>query len=123
MKRTVLAVVAGFFAWWVVATVLDRALRLSWPLYAQALPTLSFSVGMLAARLAEGVLSTLAAGAVAAWVGRGVPAAAIATGVLLLVFFVPTHAMLWSHFPVWYHLTFLGSLLPVTLLGARARAR
>ena len=26
--------------------------------------------------------------------------------------------MIWNKFPVWYHLTFLLSLLPLTLLGA-----
>ncbi len=126
MKRTVLAAVAAFAAWFVVATVLDRAHRLAWPRYADvlvssggSLPAVSFSLGMLGARLVEGAASTIAAGAVVAWIGRRSGAAAIATGVLLLLLFVPTHAMLWHRFPIGYHLVFLGSLLPLTLLGAR----
>jgi hypothetical protein len=119
VKRKILAAVAGFAAWFVVATVLDRALRLAWPRYAEVLPSLSFSLGMLVARLVEGAASTIAAGAVAAWIARRDRAAAVATGALLLLLFVPTHAMLWNRFPVWYHLVFLGSLLPLTLLGAR----
>ncbi len=124
MKKSlnlVLAALAGFFAWWIVATVLDRALRLAWPGYALAFPTFTFSLGMLLARLVEGALCTLAAGAVAAWIGRrsSFRGAAVAMAALLLLFFVPAHAMIWSHFPVWYHLTFLGSLAPLTLLGAR----
>jgi uncharacterized protein (DUF983 family) len=117
----VLAAVAGFFTWWIVATVLDRALRLAWPEYAVAVPTMTFSLSMLLARLVEGALCTLAAGALAAWIGRASSSrrAAVAMAALLLLFFVPTHAMIWSHFPVWYHLTFLGSLAPLTLLGAR----
>jgi hypothetical protein len=119
MKRKLLAAVAGFVAWFVVATVLDRALRLAWPGYAEGLPTFSFTLGMLAARLAEGAASTVAAGVVGAWIGRRDVAPAIGAGVLLLLLFVPTHAMLWSRFPIWYHLSFLGSLVPLTLLGAR----
>jgi hypothetical protein len=119
VKRKILAAVAAFAAWFVLATVLDRALRLAWPRYAEVLPTLSFSLGMLVARLVEGAASTIAAGAVAAWIARRGRDAAVATGVLLLLLFVPTHAMLWTRFPVWYHLVFLGSLLPLTLLGAR----
>jgi hypothetical protein len=37
---------------------------------------------------------------------------------LLLVFFVPIHAMLWDKFPAWYHLVFLASLVGFTWLGA-----
>ena len=127
MKKSamiVIAAVAGFFAWWIVATVLDRALRLAWPAYAVAFPTFTFSLGMLLARLVEGALCTIAAGAVAAWMGRRSSSrrAAVAMAALLLLFFVPTHAMIWSHFPVWYHLTFLGSLAPLTLFGARLGA-
>jgi hypothetical protein len=36
----------------------------------------------------------------------------------LLALFIPNHYLLWDKFPVWYHLTFLVSLLPLTLLGA-----
>ena len=40
-------------------------------------------------------------------------------GVLLLVAFIPQHVMLWDKFPLWYHLTFLLSLVPLTYLGSR----
>jgi hypothetical protein len=38
-------------------------------------------------------------------------------GVILLIAFIPQHVMLWNTFPVWYHLTFLLSLVPLTYLG------
>ena len=38
-------------------------------------------------------------------------------GVLLLIGFIPVHISLWDRFPVWYHLTFLLSLVPLTYLG------
>ena len=40
-------------------------------------------------------------------------------GVLLLVVFIPQHVMLWDKFPVWYHLTFLASLVPLAYLGGK----
>jgi hypothetical protein len=40
-------------------------------------------------------------------------------GVFLLLMFIPQHIMLWDRFPIWYHLTFLLSLVPLTFLGAR----
>jgi hypothetical protein len=123
MTRKILGPLGAFVAWWAVATVLDRSLRLAWPEYAVAFPTLAFTLGMRVARLVEGAVCTLASGAVAAWISRRSSGAAVATGVLLLVFFVPTHAMIWSRFPVWYHVVFLCSLLPLTMLGARATGR
>ena len=37
---------------------------------------------------------------------------------LILALFVPVHVSLWSTFPVWYHLVFLGSLVPLVILGS-----
>jgi uncharacterized protein (DUF983 family) len=31
--------------------------------------------------------------------------------------FIPQHIALWHTFPIWYHLTFLLSLVPLTYLG------
>jgi hypothetical protein len=45
--------------------------------------------------------------------------ALLMTGAILLVAFVPVHLGLWDKFPVWYHLTFLLSLVPLIYLGGR----
>jgi hypothetical protein len=42
-------------------------------------------------------------------------------GLILLVMFIPQHIMLWNKFPVWYHLTFLLSLVPLAYLGGAIR--
>ena len=47
----------------------------------------------------------------------------VAPGILLLVAFIPQHIMLWEKFPIWYHLTFLLSLVPLTYLGGWAISR
>ena len=67
--------------------------------------------------------SNLGAGFVAAWISRGRKKAATLTGIALLGLFIPNHYLLWDKFPVWYHLTFLVSLLPLTLLGAALNRR
>ena len=41
------------------------------------------------------------------------------TGALLLVMFIPQHISLWDKFPIWYHLTFLTSLVPLAVVGGR----
>jgi hypothetical protein len=39
-------------------------------------------------------------------------------GSVVLAMFVPLHIAIWSKFPVWYHLTFLLTIIPAVLVGA-----
>jgi hypothetical protein len=40
---------------------------------------------------------------------------------LLFAFGVFIQAQYWSRIPLWYHLIFLGLLIPMTYLGAKTR--
>ena len=121
--KTVGVVIAALITWFLVATVLNLALRAWWPHYHEAEIAFNFSLGMKLVRLALGALSSLAAGFVAASIGNGRMRAAMLTGIVLLGLFIPGHYRIWDKFPVWYHLTFLVSLLPLTLLGAALNRR
>ena len=112
------AVITALVTWFFVATVVNLALRALWPHYHEAEIAFNFTFAMKFARLVLGAISTLGAGFVAAWIGNGRFRAAPLTGIVLLGLFIPNHYLLWGKFPVWYHLTFLVSLLPLTLLGA-----
>jgi hypothetical protein len=123
MRLKILAVVLAVVTWALVASVCDRLLRVAWPEYATALPAFAFSLSMLLARLAEGAAATIAAGYVVAAVAKGHRPTALAAGIVLLLFFVPTHALLWDRFPAWYHAVFLLSLVPLMMLASVGRAR
>jgi hypothetical protein len=119
MWRKVGAFTAGFFAWGGVGLLGFIALRAAWPEYAAAEPSGAFSLSMQLWRLSIGALCSIAAGcAVAIAVGRRsrIP---FTLGVVLLVIFTPVHIQLWDKFPVWYHLFFLGTLVPLVAYGAR----
>ena len=116
--KTVAAIIAGFVTWILVATILNFPLRAWWPHYHEAETAFSFTLGMKLARLALGAAASLCSGFVAAWIANGHRRAAMYLGILLLALFIPNHYLLWDKFPVWYHLTFLVSLFPLTLLGA-----
>lgn len=126
MKRSVFALLAGFAAWAVVATLLNFGLRAGVPGYHQAEPSMNFTLGMKIGRLIVGALSSLSAGAITALIApsrRGVP---WLLGAIALAMFIPVHVQLWAKFPVWYHLTFLLTLVPLVVLGAamvRGRSR
>ena len=119
MLKGILGVLAGLVAFVVVATIGGVILRLSWPAYAHVAASMAFTLPMLITRLSIGAVATVAAGLVAAIVARRLPRVAPATGAALLLLFIPQHILIWARFPVWYHLTFLLSLLPLTYLGGR----
>ncbi|HWE05542.1 MAG TPA: hypothetical protein VG274_02470 [Rhizomicrobium sp.] len=118
MWRKIGSVVAGLVAWAVIVSVIDRLMRLAWPEYAAALPTLHFTLPMMIARLSEAAVATVVAGWFARWIARTPLWLAWVQGALILLPFLPVHYRLWHSFPVWYHLTFLVPLIPLTLLGA-----
>ena len=124
MLKTILAVVAGFFVFFAVVYGVGYVMRASWSEYAAVAEAMTFTAPMMFARLAIGVLATLIAGWVAAAIAAKSDTAAIALGVVLVVFFIPVHIQLWDKFPVWYHAFFLISLIPLSFAGARiARSR
>ena len=118
MKRSILACLAGLLTWVVVVTVINRVLRLSLPNYAAAEPTLQFTLGMKWARLLMAIVTSVAAGAMTGWISRSGRWTPLIVGGVVLAMFLPVHIAVWSKFPVWYHLTFLLTIVPAVLAGA-----
>jgi len=124
MKKTILAFVAGLALWAVVATLLNFGLRAGLAGYVSAEPTMTFTLGMKFARLILGALASLAAGAAAGRIAPTKSSLPWVLGAIILAAFLPAHIQLWARFPVWYHLVFLGTLVPLVALGAAiARSR
>lgn len=118
MKRFILACLAGLLTWMVVVSVINRMLRLSLPNYTAAEHTLQFTLSMKWARLLMAIVTSAAAGAVTGWISRSRSWAPLIVGSVVLVMFLPVHIAIWSKFPVWYHLTFLLTIIPAVLAGA-----
>lgn len=118
MKRSILACLAGLLTWVVVVSVIDRVLRLSLPGYTAAEHSLQFTLAMKWARLLMAIVTSLAAGAVTRWISPSTRWAPWIVGGVVLAMFLPVHIAIWSKFPVWYHLTFLLTIVPAVLVGA-----
>ncbi len=122
MVRRIVAVLAGLVVWVAVISIAGLIIRATWPAYVAVAEAMTFTLPMKLTRLSIGALATVLAGVVAALVARLQPTReALTTGVVLLVLFIPQHIMLWDKFPVWYHLTFLLSLVPLTYVGGRSQ--
>jgi len=119
MLRKILGAVGGVAAFMIIGTVAGLILRTSWPEYARSADSMTFTLSMKVTRLAIGALATIAAGWTAAVIARRSTIATLLPGILLLLLFIPQHIRLWDKFPVWYHLTFLCSLVPLSYLGGK----
>ena len=118
MKRSIFALVAGLVVWMLVATLLNRGLRAGLPGYALAEPTMIFTLGMKIARLILGALASLAGGGATGRIAPSRTSLPWVLGSIILAAFIPIHVQLWAKFPVWYHLVFLGTLVPLVAFGA-----
>ena len=123
MAKGILGVVAGLLAFMAVVFVAGIIMRGTWPDYARVADAMTFTLPMMIARLTIGALATIAAGLVTAAIAKPSTLVRLVPGLLLLAAFIPQHIMLWAKFPVWYHLTFLLSLVPLTYLGGGAVSR
>ena len=119
LLRAVLAIAAGFVVWFAVATIINFAVRWLVPGYADVEKAMTFSLFMLIVRLFLGAGASIAAGVACAAVTPGTRSPRYVFALLLLALFVPVHVSLWDKFPIWYHIIFLGSLVPLVVLGAR----
>jgi len=118
MWRTIGSMVAGFFAWGLVVTLLNFGLRAAIPGYHAAEATLQFTMAMKAGRLIEAAIASVAAGALIAWLAPLAKWAPWVVGAVILAMFLPVHVQLWNAFPIWYHLAFMVPLVPLVVVGA-----
>lgn len=121
VARIILAVIAGLIAWAVVVTVCDIAMRKLWIDYALVEKSLVFTLPMKIMRLLESGVSSVVSGFVVALVAKERIKTPLATGVVTVAMFLPTHISIWHKFPVWYHLTFFTSLLVLSVAGGLLR--
>lgn len=121
MSRQVTAIVAGFCLWAAIGGLLILILRLSWPAYEAAHPTRGFTFPMQIVRLVIGAVATLAAGALVRRLAGSVGWAVLGFGMSLLLLSLYDHLTepTWSRYPLWYHLVYIGYLMPLTIFGAR----
>jgi hypothetical protein len=115
--RTIASIIAGLVAWAVIVTLLNFGLRAAIPDYHAAESTLRFTTAMKIGRLTEAALTSLAAGAIVAWIAPSTKWAPWLVGCIVLALLLPVHVQIWNKLPVWYHLSFLVPLVPLVALG------
>jgi hypothetical protein len=132
MLRIILGVVAGFIAWsilWVGSDQVLISFSPSWygnhqyGFQAAMVNHTPFTpdTAILLMHLGRAAIITIMAGFIAAVVAGENRKTPIALGVLLLVFGAGVQAYAWSYIPIWYHVIFLGLLIPLSILGGKMK--
>jgi hypothetical protein len=116
MARNFIGVVTALAVWFAIVFVAGLMMRNTWPAYASVADAMTFTLPMMIARLSIGAIATVSMGFVVARITQSAVARLI-PAFILLSFFIPQHVMLWDKLPLWYHLSFLLSLVPLTYLG------
>ena len=119
MVKTALAVIAGLVAWVALVSIAGLILRASWPEYSAVAASMAFTLPMLIVRLTISAVTLLAAARLTASIAPRATTATVVLGTVLVATFVPIHVGVWDRFPIWYHLTFLLTLVPLCVLGGR----
>jgi len=119
MTRAVIGVIVGY-AIWTAIWLGGNAVLLPEAADVVAAGEPFTETGPLAIAVGLSVVCSLVAGLAAAVIAKAkARGAAVGLAVLLLGTGIAVQAGAWDLMPVWYHVTFLVLLVPVTLLGGR----
>jgi hypothetical protein len=121
--RDIGAIVAGLASWWLVAAVGYWLLAAVSEDYALAEPSADFTGPMLLARLLVGIVCSIVAGALCGGIAGPDSVAPAIVGGLMLILLVPIQYAVWTDFPNWYHVVFLGHVVPVIWRSAKVASR
>jgi hypothetical protein len=132
MLRIIAGVIIGFIVWsilWTGSDIILSALSPGW--YGRHLSEFQSAVDnrtnytadstMLIIALIRSVIFSLIAGYVAAAIARENVKSTVGLGILLVLFGIFIQSILWNYVPLWYHITFLLLLIPMTIAGGKLK--
>ncbi|MBA3599864.1 MAG: hypothetical protein H0W45_01290 [Acidobacteria bacterium] len=121
MLRIFLGVTVGFVVWSILWVGVDTILRAVWTSYDESVKAMTFSSSMLIVPLVLSAVVSIISGFVAALISRENSKSSLILGILLLIVGIFVQMSVWDKIPLWYHLTFLILLIPMTILGGKLR--
>jgi hypothetical protein len=132
MLKIVLGVIAGFIGWSILWVGSDQVLAMMSPgwygahqdafqLAVQAQQPFTPDTTILLMHLVRAAIFSVMSGFLAAFIAGENSRTPLFLGGLLLVFGLMVQLLVWFYLPIWYHLVFLGMLIPLTLLGGKLK--
>ena len=132
MGRIILGVIIGFIAWsiiWVGGNEVLASLSPGWyGAYKLQFEKAAFNktpfeadTSFLILSLVRSMVTSLLCGYLAAFVANEYRRMTLILGVLLLAVGIYFESTYWDQMPLWYHLTFLALLIPMTIAGGKLK--
>lgn len=131
MLRIILGAIAGFIVWsilWVGSDAMFMAIFSSYREYLEgfnnALITkqpFEINLTILFLTLIKSFICSIIAGLITAIIAKENTKSTILLGILLLAFGIFIQSIYWNYLPLWYHLSFLILLLPMSFLGGKLK--
>ena len=130
MLRIILAIIIGFIVWsvlWVGTDVILSLISPNWygktfiDFQAAVDNKTSYTIAstILILSLIRSVIFSVLSGSITALIAKENTKSTLGLGILLLVFGIFIQSVYWNYMPLWYHLLFLGLLIPMTILGGK----
>ena len=132
MLRIILGIIVGFMLWSILWLLTDSAFSLVSPnwygknkiAFHQAVDKseqFNAETSMLFLALISSIVCSIVSGFIAVLISKEVAKTTLILGILLLLAGIFAEAAFWNYLPLWYHLTFLILLIPMTILGGKLR--
>jgi len=132
MVRIILAIIVGFIVWsilWIGSDMILMSALPDW--YGKHHKELEAAVTnktafmsdsvILLIGLIRSVIFSIICGFLAALIAKENVKSTLGLGVLLLAFGIFIQSVYWNYAPLWYHLSFLILLIPMTVLGGKLK--
>ena len=134
MAKILLGVIVGFVVWSILWIGSDELLARIFPdwygadraAYFEALgkgEPFTLSSTILVLSLIRGSIITVLSGFLAVFVSGDTERSSLYLGAILLAVGVYAHSYSISNFPIWYHILFLGMLVPAAILGGKLKGK
>ncbi len=121
MGKIVIGVIAGFIVWTILWLGSDAVIAGVAPNLAPSADLSNIPSSYLIIKLVLSFVFSIAAGYVAAMLAKENSKSTLYLGVLLLLVGIFFEAAAWNQIPLWYHITFLLLLIPMTILGGKLK--
>lgn len=122
MGKIVLGVIVGFVVWTILWLGSDAIIIAIMPDIAPTAELTNITNMYLIIKLISSVIFSIIAGFVAVLLSKEFSKTTLSLGVLLLLVGILVQVGVWNVIPLWYHLTFLVLLIPITILGGKFKA-
>lgn len=121
MGKIILGVIVGFVVWTFIWFLVDPIVRAFAPNIVPNQDLTNIQTSFLVILLISSVICSIAAGFAAVSISKEHSKTTLYLGILLLLVGIFFEVMTWNLLPIWYHLTFLILLIPMTIFGGKLK--